>query len=158
MTNSKGEMMSELPPLKSWQFYAACRSTLGMETLQKLFKRSPTQIYRWGRDPDCCEDVERNPIDRMNFLLERLCEIGREEIAMSAVAMMARTVGCGLSANSAVVPDKTDIDAECLDDYPAVVEFHNAIRDGKSIDTIRYRLDRAKRELDETFAAAKAKR
>lgn len=151
MTNSKGEIMAVLPPLKSWQFYEACRHNLGIETLTSLFSRSKTQIYRWGRDPRACVDVEHNPIDRMQFLLERLCEVGREEIARAAVAMMAQTVGCRLQPDELAVPDQDTLEGECLDDYPALVDFHRAVREGKHRDEVRFRYQEALRELNETW-------
>ena len=144
-------MDSQLPPLKSWQFYHSCRKILGRTFLQKLFQRSQTQIYRWSRDPDFCEDVERNPLDRMQILLERLCEIGREDIAQSAVAMLAHIVGCELRCTDPVHPDKENLEAECLDDYPPVNEFHQAASHGESPEVVRYLYQKAKRELDETY-------
>ncbi len=74
--------LSSLPPLKTWQFFHACRKTLGDTFLQKLYNRGLRQIYRWAADPDFTDTNERNPLDRFRILLERLCEIGREDIAL----------------------------------------------------------------------------
>ena len=110
--------MTDFPPLKTHQFYTACRKTLGKESLQQIYKKSPTQIYRWGMDPHFCDDWERNPLDRLNVLLERLCELGRDDIARAAVTILAKTVECELSCIIPANPDKTSIETECLDDYP----------------------------------------
>lgn len=78
--------------IRTHQLYAAAIQSIGMTELQKLFKRSPTQIYRWARDPDFAEDVERNPLDRMQALLRQLCATGRVDMAESAVKLLADTV------------------------------------------------------------------
>lgn len=144
-------MNPELPPLSTWQFYHSCRKILGMATLQKLFKRSPTQIYRWSRDPDFGKDIERNPLDRTQALLKRLCEIGRYDIARGAVSILAATVGCELHYTEPAEPDKDTMEAECLDDYPAVARLHQTIQNGKPTEVIRHLWQEAKRELDETY-------
>ena len=143
--------MQNLPPLKTHQFYAACRKILGMATLQKLFKKSPTQLYRWGMDPDFCEDWKRNPLDRLNVLLERLIEIGRDDIARAAVDILARTVDCELSCVNSANPDKDTVEAECFDDYPPVNRFHQAIQSRENPEMVRHLWQEAKRELDETW-------
>ena len=142
---------SPLPPLKTWQFFHACRKTLGDTFLQKLYNRGLRQIYRWSADPDFTGNHERNPLDRFKILLERLCEIGREDIAVSAVEMLAQSVGCEVHKNGDVVPDQGSIEAECLDDYPAVVDFHKAVQGGDIEEEVRHFWQKAKRELDETF-------
>ena len=39
------KMTSNLPPLKTWQFYTACRRILGTTNLTKLYKRSRRNKY-----------------------------------------------------------------------------------------------------------------
>lgn len=58
----------DAPPLKTWQVMHALRKTLGDSFLQKLYKRSLRQIYRWSADPRFCEDTERNPLDRIETM------------------------------------------------------------------------------------------
>lgn len=141
-----------LPPLKTWQFFRACRKTLGNSFMQKLYNRGLRQLHRWSADPDFCEDHERNPLDRLKILLARLNEIGREDVALSAVEMLAQAIGCEICRNGeAVVPDQETIEAECLDDYPALVEFHQAVKDGADEVMVRHYWQAAKRELDETY-------
>ena len=119
----------DLPPLKTWQFYSACRRILGPATLQKLFKRSQTEIYRWGADPDYASETARNPMDRYETLLEQLMERGRQDVARAAVARQARIVGCELRQCEEVVPDRGDWRDEVLDDHPALARYHEACRD-----------------------------
>ena len=143
---------TSLPPLKTWQFFHACRKTLGDTFLQKLYNRGIRQIYRWSADPDFTGNNERNPLDRFKILLERLAEIGREDIALSAIEMFADAIGYEVQKNGkTVVPDQETIEAECLDDYPALVDFHKAVQDGKGEPEVRHLWGVAKRELDETY-------
>ncbi len=143
--------LSSLPPLKTWQFFHACRKTLGDTFLQKLYNRGLRQIYRWAADPDFTDTNERNPLDRFRILLERLCEIGREDIALSAVEMLAQSIGCEVSRNGNVNPDQETIEGECLQDYPALVAFHRAVRDEGDEPKVRHLWQSAKREMDETY-------
>jgi len=141
----------EIPPLKSWQFFHAARKILGDAFLIKLYSRGKRQIYRWAADPDFTTDHERNPIDRLRVLLSRLCEVGREDVALSGVSMLAEVVGCELKKIEGAEPDGESLEAECLDDYPALTSFHNAIREGDPPEVVRHLWQEAKKELDETW-------
>jgi len=48
-------------------------------------------------------------------------------------------------------PDQPTLEGECLDDYPAVIAFHQALRDGKSIEEAERLLDVAIGELKQTL-------
>lgn len=85
------KMTPNLPPLKTWQFYTACRRILGTTNLTKLYRRSPRQIYRWGADPDYTADHERHPLDRLKVMLSGLCDLGREDIALATGLWGAHT-------------------------------------------------------------------
>ena len=144
-------MENKLPPLLSWQFFHACRKVLGDSCIQKIYKRSLRQIYRWSADPTYADQVERNPIDRLKLILEKLCEVGREDIATAGVNMLAEVVGCELRKIDRVEPDQESIEDECLDDYPALTAFHTAIREGEPREVVRHHWQKAKQELDETW-------
>lgn len=144
------EVLSALP-LKSWQFYCACRRILGEKFLTKLYNRSQRQVYRWCADPNFTVDKESNPLDLLSVLLKHLCEIGREDIARSALTILAESCGFEVVDRDVVVPDKCNLEEECLDDYPVVVQFHNAMRVGSDLSMIAQLLGEAKEELDQTF-------
>lgn len=117
-------------PLKTWQFYSACIYHLGKSFLTQLYQRSERQIERWSADPDTTESHQRNPIDRYEVLLTRLMERGLVEIARACVRRQTRLVDCELMRREDVpVPDKKSIAEECLDDLPALAEFHRVLRD-----------------------------
>lgn len=141
------------PILKTWQFFLSCRRILGETFLTTLFNRGPRQIYRWSADPDFTspEGTERNPLDRLNAIFERLSERGRIDVALAALSILSGTINCDVIPSLPVIPDKSTIEAEMLDDYPALVKFHEAIRTRKSEDAVKHWCNEAKRELDETL-------
>ncbi len=144
-------MSAKFPPLKSWQFFHSCRKVLGESFLQKLYKRSLTQIYRWSADPNLCADTERNPLDHLEAILLRLSEIGRPDIAQAAVSILADAVGCELRCLEPVIPEEISIEEKCLDVYPVLINFLEALRKEESPDVIRHLWQQSKRTLDEAY-------
>ncbi len=102
-------------------------------------------------DPDFCDDQERNPLDRLNVLLERLIEIGREDIARAAVAILAKTVDCELSCIEPSYPDKKPVAEKLVGDHSVLVALHQAVLDGRPLDEVRHLWQKAKSEIAETF-------
>lgn len=139
-------------PVKSWQFYHACKHHLGMAFVQKLFKVSPRQIDRWACDPDFADSSQRNPMDRYETLLKKLMELGAVDVARAVVDRQARIVGCSLVEDGEIVPDKPTLADECLDDLPALADYHQAMRQNAPIQVIRDLCRHAKREIDESLA------
>jgi hypothetical protein len=146
-------MNHELTPvLKSWQFFLSCRRILGETFLNTLYNRSQRQIYRWCADPDLTSGgAERNPLDRMKTLFERLHERGSTDVALSALSYLSAAVGCEVHPIHPILPDKSTVEAEMLDDYPTICRFHEAIRSSEPDEAIRHWCMEAKRELDETL-------
>lgn len=122
----------QYPTLYTWQLFAAYRRILGDAVIEKIYKRGIRQIQRWSADPRFVSEAERNPLDRIELILERLVEIGREDIAEATVARLARVIGCRLVPEGDPVPDKEDWRDEIIDDYPAVTEFHIACQKCKT--------------------------
>ena len=118
--------------------------------MSKLFGVTTRQIERWSCDPDFSESSQRNPIDKIEIMLSRLCELGRKDVAKGIVDRQAKIVGCILSCSDAV-PDKPNVIDELLDDLPAIVEFHNAVRDKKDIQEVREKLTAAIDELKQDY-------
>jgi hypothetical protein len=146
----KVKIMSNVPT-KSWQFFRDCVVHLGRSTITKLYDRKKKQLYRWSADPDTTDDTQRNPIDRLGRIFELLCELEHRDVALAGLRLLAEQVQCEVIDRSPTIPDKDTLEAECLDDYPAVVDFHNAMSDGDhSIEVQKY-LDKAIHELKETF-------
>lgn len=141
------------PVLKSWQFFLSCQNILGQTFLTTLFNRGSRQIYRWCADPDFAapDGIERNPLDKLRTLFERLHERGRTDVAQAALSMLSNVIGYQTIPVIPCMPDKPTIEAEMLDDYPAILKFHESIMNHESDDAVRYWCDAAKRELDQTL-------
>lgn len=116
-------------PLKTWQFFSACLYHMGMEFLTTLYKKSERQIHRWSSDPDTTESHQRNPIDRYEALLGALMERGKVDIARGCVRRQASVVGCFLTTEDIPHSDKDTMAEECLDDLPALADFHLVLQD-----------------------------
>lgn len=167
--------MSDLPKmvLKSHHFFHSCNRLLGFEFMGKLWRRtgfkiearcgkcglkmavqeedkalSHRQLYRWAADPKFTEDHESNPIDRLEIIFERLCEIQREDVAESALALLERP----LMRNRRIVPDKNTLLEEICDDLPALVAFQEAMRESSpDADKVYQLFVAAENELEETY-------
>lgn len=96
-------------------------------------------------------DKESNPLDLLSVLLAHLCEIGREDIARAALTILAESCGFEIVDRDMVIPDKCNLEEECLDDYEALGDFIKAIREEEEMEKVSLLLGEAKKELDETF-------
>jgi len=80
-------------------------------------------------------------------------ELGREDVARSAVSRQAHVVNAELRMLDDIDPVVRSIPEKCLDDLPALAKFHQVLlSSGKhQIDEVRSAWQMAKRELDEDF-------
>jgi len=78
---------------RSYQFFSAALRLLGEDLLRTIWGRSTTQVYRWGADPARCDDVNRNPIDLLSLTLERMQELGRDDIVEGALRVLITPLG-----------------------------------------------------------------
>ncbi|MFH1984803.1 MAG: hypothetical protein ABIL58_23425 [Pseudomonadota bacterium] len=148
------------PPLETWQFYSAALYHLGMSTLNKLYtglrsKGCPScgaqleesrerQIHRWASDPATTASHQHNPVDRYESLLKKLMERGAVDVARSVVARQIRIV----RPHDMPEPGCDTIAEECLDDYPAVLAYHDALRDpSASREEVDHAMEQAITEL-----------
>lgn len=153
-------MPTKTTPLTPREFISEFRDLVGDTYLVKLFNLSVhadsgrRSLNRWtAKLPYVDEDsIRENWIEKHEKILKRLTiEPGGLEIARSLVARHADIVDCELVSKTTPNPDKTTIEEECLDDYPGMVKFHEAIRGKASIAAVKHLLAKAKRELDETL-------
>lgn len=138
-------------PFETWQFFAAAKKIMGMSALQVLYQRSHRQIDRWACDPDFTASSEKNPLDRIEAMLTRITELGKSHVAVAAADRMAAICGMRLVADSTPVPDADTLADELLDDYPALVRFHTAIREHKPDPVVRAALNAAIDELNQSY-------
>ncbi|MGH7966222.1 MAG: hypothetical protein ACRERD_31100 [Candidatus Binatia bacterium] len=78
---------------KSFHIFSAAHRLLGDELLGELWKKSLRQIYRWGTDPAVSDDASRNPLDLVLLTLQRLQEMGRNDVVESALHILADPLG-----------------------------------------------------------------
>lgn len=147
-------------PLTPREFISAFRDLVGDTYLIKLFQLSPNadsgrrSLNRWTAKLPYVDEgsIRENWIEKHEKLLQRIIiEPGGLEIARSLVSRHADMVDCDLISRTTPNPDKTTIEDECLDDYPGLVNLHDAIRQKKPVATVKNLLAKAKRELDETL-------
>lgn len=135
---------------------SACRDLVGDCWMIKLFKVGPRSLQRWvALRPYVDEDsIRENYLEKHETLLNKLMGLpGGGDVARAIVSRHAHLVGCELTCTTPAEPDKPTVEGECLDDYPALVAFHQSIQAGQSYEEIRYHWQQAKRELDETWTA-----
>lgn len=133
----------------------ACGQNVPEERYGQIEMMSQHQIYRWAADPDTTEYCERNPIDRLATVMERFVEKGRPDIPLSIISYLLKKISNEyriINTGKGVSPDKPTIEAECMDDYPAVVKAHKQAQSGTDKDKINYAFDKALEELEETRA------
>ena len=154
---AKKDDQVSLPPLRSHEILAFCRNIFGEKRFSHLYGfKSKATISRHLRNPD--DDAFREDVSRDNFIdsiqatIRDLARLGHERIARNIVEILLLELpGYRLEAAAECRPDRDTVEEECLDDYPAVTEFHQAIRDGQSVEVVRYLYLKAKAELEETY-------
>jgi hypothetical protein len=144
-------MNTDSTPFETWQFFAAAKKIMGMSALQVLYQRSHRQIDRWACDPDFTASSEKNPLDRIEAMLTRMTELGKTHVAVAAADRMAAICGMRLVPDNTPEPDAGTLADELLDDYPAVVNFHSAIRERQPDPVVRAFLHDACGELNQTY-------
>ena len=165
----------ETTPITTWQFYLACKRSLGMTVLNKIYagikaRKCPhccepitddrtRQINRWSADPRYASSSQPNPLDRILDLLDRLMDIGKDDVARAAVDMQARMVGCVLREESPA-SDKKTVAEELLDNIPAFADYTEAARPeaGQPMAVIREKAMKLIREIEEDLAMIEQQR
>lgn len=124
-------MKFQLPPFHTWEFFQACSDALGDQKLQSIYNRSYSEIRRWCRNPDFTSDSSRNPLDRLETMVEQLDKYGRRDVAEAAVRRLAKTLGLDLVNVEPCVPERETVAEELLDIHPAIVEHAKSCRAGE---------------------------
>ena len=149
--------------LQTWQVYHAAHKVLGPK-LSKLYTRSARLVAYWAADPRFCDQVHRNPIDRVGDMLEQLDLLGHGDIARGAVDLLARRLGGRFTETEPSKSDKGTVDGEAADIAIAGGRLIDNIRDALADNTLdaaeRIRIKElarcCKREIDQIVDAAGA--
>ncbi|GFM38295.1 hypothetical protein DSM19430T_29790 [Desulfovibrio psychrotolerans] len=139
--------------LQAWEMMLEAKDCLGMSALERIFKIGHKQIYKTMRNPDYDGDTARPFIQRVRMLLHDLNEAGGEELARAMLNYMAEPLEMHCIPNATGTPDKPDVMAECLDDYPALTKLHTAIQDRADMREVQALAEDVKGEVDETVVA-----
>ncbi|WP_066857363.1 hypothetical protein [Halodesulfovibrio spirochaetisodalis] len=136
--------------LQPWELMIDAKSVLGMGLLKKIFQVGEKQLYRQMRNPDLEGDNARPVIDRVRVLLQNLHEVGGTDTAQAILQFMALPAGFTCVPVEQAKPTCDDVRAECLEDYPTLVQLHEAIRDGQDMRAVRALLDKHVDEVRQT--------
>lgn len=139
----------ELTSWESWEIMQKIREVLGKNGLRAVFQKSGTQIGRYCQGP-ACQDRQRNPVDRMRMLAERIHNSGQTELAIITINYIAEPLACRLQPISCPNPDKQNIAEECLDDYPEKTKLDELILKNANPNAVMLQAEKCKREIDET--------
>ena len=112
--------------VESWEIMLLSRDRVGATELQKIFSRGQTQINRYCMSP-LCGDAQRNPIDRIKLMFEKLSVVGEDELVRASLNIMAECIDCRVKPRGKPRPDKDTVEEECLDDYPELTELDRLI-------------------------------
>jgi hypothetical protein len=128
------------------------RDIVGINYMASLFGVSLRTVTRWiAQRPYVAEDsIRENPLEHFETLLNRLMGDGYPDIARAIVSRHADLTGCHLIRNEHPKPDKDQMEAEMLDDYPALVKFHDAIQKNMDMDAVLHYARGVTEEIEET--------
>lgn len=139
--------------VKSWEMMREAKDAVGIQALQRIFMVGDKCLYKQMRNPDYQGNSLRPVIKRVRMLLYDLNNVGAESLAQKILNYMAAAVDMHAVHNAQAQPDKATCLDECLDDYPQLVAFHDAIRSHRDILEIEVLAETVKRELDQTVVA-----
>lgn len=135
----------------SRKFLRECKDLLGESKMLKLFGKASRTFSSWIADQNADpNNIRKNPLESYENLLVMLVDSGNSDLARSIISSHANIINCELRGKGSVTPDKITIEDECLDDYPALINLHDAIRSNKNIRTVEHLGLGAREEIRET--------
>lgn len=138
--------------VESWEIMLLSREKIGATELQKVFSRGHGQINRYCMSP-LAGDAQRNPIDRLRLMFDKLVEAGEEELVRSSLNILAECIECRVKPVKTPQPDKDTVEEECLDDYPELTEMDKLIARREHPRVVQRQAERVKQEVDETMVS-----
>lgn len=137
-------------PVEAWEIMRRIKASLGYGEMQRLLGVGRGQVDRYCRNPEVTEDSERCPLRRLHALFAEAVNAGAAEEVRAGVNMLAEVLGCRLVPMDAPEPDRETVQAECLDDYPALVALHHAVQAREPLAVVRQRADDVRQEVAQT--------
>lgn len=142
--------------MQPWELMIDAKSVVGMGLMKKIFQVGEKQLYRQMRNPDLGGDNARPVIDRIRVLLQNLHEVGGDDTAHAMLQFMAVPAGFTCLPTSKASPTCDDVHAECLEDYPTLVQLHEAISSGQDMRAVQTLLDKHVDEVRQTVTLYKS--
>lgn len=142
--------MTEKHSVPAWGLMADAKAVLGIHGLERVFQIGHKQLYKQMRNPDLDGEHARPVIDRVRLLLQELEELGGSETAHAILQFMALPAGYTCVPKEQGCPTCDDVRAECLEDYPTLVQLHEAVRDGQDLRVVQTLLDKHVDEVRQT--------
>jgi hypothetical protein len=133
---SKFQNAEKIEMIKSWMVYKAAIKYLPSGAIQNIFRKSTRLIYMWAANPEECEVVARNGLDRMRMFLDALDTYGGGDIAREAIDYLAEPLGGHFAPFGNEVSDRQDVDGELADLFSAGGIFSAKLREALSDGTI----------------------
>lgn len=145
-------------PSTTHGFYQFSIEILSVAALARIYRKEHATLYKYARDPArfAAGEVRQDPLQRLLLHCADVVAIGgdRGTAAVRVVAgMVADLVDCDVTPREPVCPDKADVTAECLDDYPPLVRLHELIHEHAPNPLVREQMRAVVRELFETLVA-----
>lgn len=134
--------------MKSWEIFDAARKHSKAQLCAIWGNRSSRLIDYWAQDPAFCADPKRNPIDRMEMLLQALDKEGLRPVAVALIRLLAGAIDCKVVDRRKVVPDKETLQEEIIDDFPFLAEYQKALQ-GDDLEAVDHAEEELRRELAE---------
>jgi hypothetical protein len=113
---------------KTHQFFASANKLLGVHFMTKLWVKCDRTLYRWGADPDHCEEITRNPIDLLRITFHKLQELGRDDVVESALRLLCHGLGYSVRRDN-IFSDKGNIILELLDVNAVLGKLSSCVQD-----------------------------
>ena len=136
--------------IPAWGLMADAKAILGIHGLERVFQVGHKQLYKQMRNPDLAGEHARPVIDRMRVLVTELKEVGGEETAHAILQFMALPAGYTCIPVKQAEPTCDCVRSECLEDYPTLVQLHEAIQNGRDMREVQTLLDKHLDEVRQT--------
>jgi DNA-binding transcriptional LysR family regulator len=136
--------------IPAWELMAAARAVLGMHGLERVCQIGHKQLYKQMRNPDLGGEHARPLIDRVRQLVCDLEELGGGDTAHAILQFISHAAGYTCVPRIASDPTCDDVRAECLEDYPTLVQLHAAIRNRHATRAVQALFDKHVDEVRQT--------
>lgn len=136
--------------IPAWRLMADAKAVLGIHGLERVFQIGHKQLYKQMRNPDLEGEYARPVIDRVRGLVSELEEMGGSETAHAILQFIAHSAGYTCVPINQAEPTCDDLHAECLEDYPTLVQLHEAMKHGEEPRAVHVLLNKHFDEVRQT--------